>query len=154
MDELLPLLAALLPTNAVLPSSLRQLRQVLGVQRPSRWAHYACRSGKCFLKPLQEGQDPLQLPPCDCDGQHAWFEEVLLPNGRTVSQATGQVRASAVCSDTLHRRGHTRAHGSPSCVSHATGSRPCSVPWAQFSCAAHQRARCSKCGQQSGRRRA
>jgi hypothetical protein len=81
----------------VLPSSLRQLRRVLGVQRPSEWTYYACRSGKCFLEPLQDDQDPLKLPKCDCAGKHEWFEKVRLPNGRTVNQPTGQVRTSVLC---------------------------------------------------------
>lgn len=87
MDDLLPLLKQLLPPDAVVMTSLRQLRSVLGVKRPARY--YACRSGKCFLRPLDPKADPLKISPCNC--KHPWFEEVRLPNGTVGAQPTGQV---------------------------------------------------------------
>lgn len=93
INDLFSLLECLLPADAVIPADLRQLRRVLGVQRPASFAHYACRSGMCFLPPLQPGQDPLALGKCQCPGKHEWFKEVSLPNGRTTIQATGQVRS-------------------------------------------------------------
>lgn len=92
-DALLEVLASVLPVDAVIVTDLRQLRRVLDVQRPSKFAHYACKSGMCFLHPLRPGTDPLGLEPCSCG--HPWFEEVRSTNGRKSTQATGQVTALA-----------------------------------------------------------
>jgi hypothetical protein len=77
------LLSSLLAEDAVIPADLRQIRRVLGVSRPSKFACYACRSGKCVLRPLADDADPLELPTCSCPAKHPWFEKVRLPNGRT-----------------------------------------------------------------------
>jgi hypothetical protein len=61
MDDLLPLLKQLLPPDAVVMTSLRQLRSVLGVKRPARYC--ACRSGKCFLRPQDPKADPSSCLP-------------------------------------------------------------------------------------------